>query len=643
MKTMLSFFTGLFLILLANSSICAEFSGGTGTETDPFLISTVEELDAVREYLGPDHSAVYFRLTADIDLGVAPYNQGNGWTPIGTTDDIGNPNAPDAFYGHFDAADFKIKNLMINTDASYQGLFGYAANAATFDSVEIVECNITAGSHTGGLLGATPSSASVNINKCIVNGSVSGTGYVGGIVGSMSGVITLTSTNCVVQSSTDDYTGGIAGEFRGRIGSCHAMGNVLSEGSLVGGVVGWLEGNIDSSYATGSVLGMNRVGGLIGRFNSGKAVGVYSTANVDGVDYVGGLVGFNVGVVDSSYCKTGKVAGDNYVGGLAGWNQSRIKHCTAACTVKANFNNAGGFVGYNETDSEIYQCMVDQVTVAGADYTAGFVGKNYATLGECSSAASVNGDNFVGGLVGVNNSADITNCYASGNVESTLDKIGGLVGENYKGNLLYCYASGSVKGKTYVGGLVGWSGNTDGGSINSCAANNTSVDGTASVNRIIGYNSSSNGNDLINNVAWAGMPVNGDLKAGTADNVNGDDKGLNELQKASTYTSMNWSFTSVWQISKDTFPVFKWQSNGGIFDSDIVLVNVYPNPTSSSISIEHDKIMNKISLFSMSGELLQVYENINDCKYMIDISSYPLGTYIIDIDKEAKANFIIIK
>ncbi len=52
-----------------------EFAGGSGTENDPYLISTVTHLNNVRNYLDK-----HFRLTADLDL--SAYGEDDGWEPM---------------------------------------------------------------------------------------------------------------------------------------------------------------------------------------------------------------------------------------------------------------------------------------------------------------------------------------------------------------------------------------------------------------------------------------------------------------------------------------------------------------------------------------------------------------------------------
>jgi hypothetical protein len=90
------------------------------------------------------------------------------------------------------------------------------------------------------------------------------------------------------------------------------------------------------------------------------------------------------------------------------------------------------------------------------------VGENYGTVTQCYSTGSVNGDQNIGGLGGINALYSIiTNCYSTGAASGT-SMIGGLVGWNM-GTLTYCYSIGAVSGNDYVGGLSGNNGIRNGG------------------------------------------------------------------------------------------------------------------------------------------------------------------------------------
>jgi hypothetical protein len=80
------------------------------------------------------------------------------------------------------------------------------------------------------------------------------------------------------------------------------------------------------------------------------------------------------------------------------------------------------------------------------------------TISNSYSNGRVNGDIYIGGLVG-RNSGTISNSYSSGSVNGDLH-IGGLVGENY-GTISNSYSSvNGLNGLSGVGGLVGLSNGT---------------------------------------------------------------------------------------------------------------------------------------------------------------------------------------
>jgi len=67
---------------------------------------------------------------------------------------------------------------------------------------------------------------------------------------------------------------------------------------------------------------------------------------------------------------------------------------------------------------------------------------------------TVSGNSYVASLVGDNGEGTISNCYATGNVTVSGDKVGGLAGNN-SGPISNCYARVFVSGNDKVGGLTG--------------------------------------------------------------------------------------------------------------------------------------------------------------------------------------------
>jgi hypothetical protein len=99
--------------------------------------------------------------------------------------------------------------------------------------------------------------------------------------------------------------------------------------------------------------------------------------------------------------------------------------------------------------------------------------------------ATVTGRSFVGALVGYSGEgtfSTVSNCYATGSSVAGNSSVGGLVGLNGR-VVSSCYHMGNVTGITYVGGLVGKNGDTV---SNSYSAG--SVFGNSDVGGLLGYN-----------------------------------------------------------------------------------------------------------------------------------------------------------
>ena len=77
-----------------------EFAGGTGTQADPYLISTPQQLFKMKDF-----TSSHFKLTNDIDL------SGHDWIPI------------TSFSTTFDGNNFAIKNLRVETSIARTGFF----------------------------------------------------------------------------------------------------------------------------------------------------------------------------------------------------------------------------------------------------------------------------------------------------------------------------------------------------------------------------------------------------------------------------------------------------------------------------------------------------------------------------------------
>ncbi|MHC4076149.1 MAG: hypothetical protein ACYSRZ_07030, partial [Planctomycetota bacterium] len=134
----------LLIILSASllpSPAFAKYSGGTGTELAPYLISTPEDLDAVGA--NPDDWDKHFLLTSDIDMTAYTYATAL-IAPDTDNTTIGFQGTK--FTGVFNGAGFKVINLTIDTAGvgnDYLGLFGYTDSTGTVNNLGLEDVNIT--------------------------------------------------------------------------------------------------------------------------------------------------------------------------------------------------------------------------------------------------------------------------------------------------------------------------------------------------------------------------------------------------------------------------------------------------------------------------------------------------------------------
>ncbi|MFO8191266.1 MAG: ZmpA/ZmpB/ZmpC family metallo-endopeptidase-related protein, partial [Bacillota bacterium] len=260
-----------------------------GSESLPFEIGNAYQLDDVRSYLGEDK---HFIQTADIDLGVDRWADGEGWEPLG--------NSSTSFSGSFDGNGYTIYNLTVNRPTTqYQGLFGHTAGAEISNMI-LADVNMHGYSYTGPLAGYTQSSSLENLH---VTGEISGSrDYTGGLVGYLSGGnVHYCSFNGSV-SGLGGYTGGLVGYAPGspKIYHSYSLGSVTGN-DRVGGLIGLLQDNsavLSDCYSQASVSGAKETGGLVGYLSSGRIVRSFSTGLVsapDGASDIGGLLGKKVG------------------------------------------------------------------------------------------------------------------------------------------------------------------------------------------------------------------------------------------------------------------------------------------------------------------------------------------------------------
>ena len=300
-KKVLSFLLTLCLVMTfvpmaAFAEETPSFGGGTGTQQDPWLITSQADLIALAEFLNSGNAETfdteaagigncygyYFKQTADIDL------TGVSWEPIGYSGSY-------YFAGNYDGDGHSIKNAIstgkVDPDGfATAGIFGWVAFGSV-ENLHVKNANFLAigqnnYSYVGGIAGVCYGSSIKNCsvvnssleskrnnnNNCagsIVGYSTGGTfekcaaennqvktmAYGGGFVGEVDdgyGVGNSTFTNCYVAnctviSETDDvqgtsFAGGFVGEMTDSaltVQNCYVYQATLStEGTAVPGAKG---------------------------------------------------------------------------------------------------------------------------------------------------------------------------------------------------------------------------------------------------------------------------------------------------------------------------------------------------------------------------------------------------------------------
>jgi len=240
---------------------------GSGTEENPYLVHTPEELNAIG--LFPCEWSKHFKLMANIDLGSYTEEQFN----------ITGVNYQNAFTGGFDGNRHTVSNFSYTTSRHriYIGFFGYIRGQnVEIKDLGLIDPNVNAGrgSHVGSLVGH------------LIDGKI---------------------TNCYIQGGT------VAGD--------------RSVGSLVGENY---YGTITNCYSGGDVSGTSWVGGLVGENTRGTITNCYATASISAPAWgqIGGLVGMDInGTIENCFWDT-ETSGQTTSAGGEGKTTTEMKNAT---------------------------------------------------------------------------------------------------------------------------------------------------------------------------------------------------------------------------------------------------------------------------------------------------------------------------
>ncbi|MBQ7033111.1 MAG: InlB B-repeat-containing protein [Clostridia bacterium] len=321
---------------------------GSGTETDPYKISTAADLAYLAHKVNNQTTAPtyeYYQLTDNITLA---YSE---WTPIGIG--VGEKY----FYGSFDGNGYTVSDLYITQpNEGYIGLFGYAKDSAiknmtitgAIENISLTDDHLC----IGGIVGYSSFSDSLlqNLSARYFNFSVNytsifnsdspafGYGCVGAVVGYAEGnIVDCTAIDCHVNCQNGRFNiGMIVGYTTGEVISCIAN---ASEGGLfsgsffgtIGGLCGYAKKieqcSVKAPYFCKnlSLPSTSRIGGLAGEATSIKACNVsfndssQNSISVTGgwIVTVGGIAGSATSIHDCKFDGNSIVASSNGDNGTA--------------------------------------------------------------------------------------------------------------------------------------------------------------------------------------------------------------------------------------------------------------------------------------------------------------------------------------
>ena len=206
--------------------VATKFAGGSGTEEDPYLIETPEQMAYLVNNFGKT-AGKYYKLTADLklnDTSVANWqNFANEWFTSET------------FQGHFDGDGHVVSGLYYNTTNAVVALFPRVGKGATIKKLGV-------------------------INSTVISKPVDGKeSYAAALIGYIAGV-------SKEEDNVDNYQLPV-------ISQCFGDDTVYTEAKFAGGIIAGNQRGVrmDNCYFTGELYGETYAGSLIANTWNGWA------------------------------------------------------------------------------------------------------------------------------------------------------------------------------------------------------------------------------------------------------------------------------------------------------------------------------------------------------------------------------------
>ena len=375
------------------------------------------------------------------------------------------------------------------------------------------------GQDRGGIVGST--SIGCDVSGCFVTGTVTGGNCVGGIAGNGVGTIKNCYALADVTAAGDSAGGIAGYAYNLSIENCYYSGKVSSNGNAGGiaGIArnSEIQNCVSLAERVTGVWKVNRIAGK----NSAKLTDNYAwngtkvsgSATPDGADlaYTNGTLSpqfsaifgennsawdftdnglpilKNTGGTQSAYLPP-YLTGEGFYGKGTEKNPYEIRNVNDLKLLAKKINGnetANSGITYEgkyfkqtaniDLENEPWTPIgkeynhfkgifdgggykITKLSITSSNEKIGLFGfVSNATIQNCNVTGEIEGNNFVGGIVGnAGKNTHILNCSFQGNVRGKLDYVGGIVGNTSSGcEVSGCFVTGKVEGSQRVGGIVG--------------------------------------------------------------------------------------------------------------------------------------------------------------------------------------------
>ena len=374
---------------------------------------------------------------------------------------------------------YTLKNISLEYTTSYNGLIKGLRNSlenVNFENITIK--NTTSDSNNIGVIVNSNASTirNINIKNLTINASGNYIGFISNAEGENIADINIDT----VSLNGAYYVGFLVGKIGVKnIDNIYGTNiNIKATGSNVGGIVGYVV-NVENGHMQNVTIEKNStiistdsqyIGGVVGRKDGNSSFRlkyIYARdLTVKGKDYVGGIGGM---LLDARhlYANNVNVEGNSYVGGIQGSAGSIYEVCVKNSNINATGDYVGGISGKSDWRYVNITTINTKIQSTGnfVGAIAGLSGGNISSYNIYAQDCIVEGNSYVGGIIGVFTCKPLYNTYNNSKVTATNHTAGGIIGYldntnmtavNNTSNLYNNYvAGGIITAKTNAGGFIG--------------------------------------------------------------------------------------------------------------------------------------------------------------------------------------------